>query len=129
MLWVNLVMDTLGALALATEPPAFDILDRQPYNKNDPIVSKVMWRNVFGHAIIQIIILTYVLFAGQGWLCKDYSTKCLQYSPNDNTVCLQYNPYYADTLYQNSKTIQFWKDLNLTADKFNKTLLDDLTCD
>lgn len=52
MLWVNLVMDTLGALALATEPPAFDILERQPYNKNDPIVSKVMWRNVFGHAII-----------------------------------------------------------------------------
>ena len=30
MLWVNLVMDTLGALALSTEPPAADILDRPP---------------------------------------------------------------------------------------------------
>lgn len=30
MLWVNLIMDTLAALALASEPPDADILDRQP---------------------------------------------------------------------------------------------------
>lgn len=35
MLWVNLVMDTLGALALSTEPPADDILERQPENKDN----------------------------------------------------------------------------------------------
>lgn len=51
MLWVNLIMDTLGALALATEPPSEEILNREPYAKDDPIVTKVMWRNVFGHAI------------------------------------------------------------------------------
>jgi len=39
MLWVNLVMDTLGALALATEPPATDILERMPYKKDNPIVT------------------------------------------------------------------------------------------
>jgi Ca2+ transporting ATPase len=52
MLWVNLVMDTLGALALATEPPVRNILERMPYKKDDPIVTDVMWRNVFGHAIL-----------------------------------------------------------------------------
>ena len=51
MLWVNLVMDTFGALALATESPVDDILKRQPYAKTDPIVNQIMWRNVFGHAI------------------------------------------------------------------------------
>jgi Ca2+ transporting ATPase len=50
LLWVNLVMDTLGALALATEPPSVDILDRPPYDKNNAIVTEQMWRNVFGHA-------------------------------------------------------------------------------
>jgi len=50
MLWVNLIMDTLGALALATEPPSSSILKRKPYPKDDPIVTKIMWRNVFGHA-------------------------------------------------------------------------------
>jgi len=50
MLWVNLIMDTLGALALATEPPSDEILLRQPYKKDNPIVTDIMWRNVFGHA-------------------------------------------------------------------------------
>ena len=31
MLWVNLIMDTLGALALGTEAPTPDLLDRKPY--------------------------------------------------------------------------------------------------
>ncbi|MFN7881015.1 MAG: cation transporting ATPase C-terminal domain-containing protein [bacterium] len=51
MLWVNLIMDTLGALALATEPPADEILKRKPYKKDNPIVTENMWRNIFGHAV------------------------------------------------------------------------------
>lgn len=39
MLWVNLIMDTFAALALATEPPPIDILTRKPYNKSDPIIT------------------------------------------------------------------------------------------
>lgn len=62
MLWVNLVMDTFGALALATEPPMEDILRRAPYKKSASIVSEVMWRNIFGHAIYQILILALVIF-------------------------------------------------------------------
>ena len=62
MLWVNLIMDTFAALALATEPPAEDILKRQPYDKDAPIVTEVMWRNVFGHSVYQICVLIVVLF-------------------------------------------------------------------
>lgn len=51
MLWVNLVMDTFGALALATEPPSDEILNRKPAPKSESIMNQVMWRNVFGHAI------------------------------------------------------------------------------
>lgn len=62
MLWVNLIMDTLAALALATEPPQEDILNRQPYHKDAPIVTEVMWRNVFGHAIYQMFIIIVIIF-------------------------------------------------------------------
>eukprot|EP01035_Chromulina_nebulosa_P019011 gene19011-24830_t len=34
MLWVNLIMDTLGALALGTEPPSGTLLERHPYKRN-----------------------------------------------------------------------------------------------
>ena len=47
MLWVNLVMDTLGALALATEPPNPAMLERRPYKRDAPLVSRPMWRNIF----------------------------------------------------------------------------------
>jgi magnesium-transporting ATPase (P-type) len=33
MLWVNLIMDTLAALALATEPPNDELLTRKPYSR------------------------------------------------------------------------------------------------
>jgi magnesium-transporting ATPase (P-type) len=33
MLWVNLIMDTLAALALATEPPTPELLKRKPYGR------------------------------------------------------------------------------------------------
>ena len=69
MLWVNLIMDTLGALALATEPPQEEILNRPPYAKDNAIVTDIMWRNVFGHAIYQIVILMTIVFVGPGWLC------------------------------------------------------------
>lgn len=48
MLWVNLIMDTCAALALATEPPSDDLLDQPPYSRNELIVTPVMWRNIVG---------------------------------------------------------------------------------
>merc|ERR1712072_1483474 len=77
MLWVNMIMGTFAALALATEPPDSDILERRPYHKDAPIVTDVMWRNVHGHAIYQIIVICVVIFVGQGLLCEsNYDNEC-----------------------------------------------------
>jgi calcium-translocating P-type ATPase len=48
MLWVNLIMDTFAALALATEPPHDSLMDRHPSSKDERIVNSVMWRNIMG---------------------------------------------------------------------------------
>ena len=77
MLWVNMIMDTFAALALATEPPDEDILERRPYHKDAPIVTDVMWRNVHGHAVYQIIVICVVIFVGQNLLCEsNYDREC-----------------------------------------------------
>lgn len=65
MLWVNLIMDTCGALALATEPPAEDILNHPPYKRTERIVTPTMWRNILGQALFQITILVVMLFGGK----------------------------------------------------------------
>jgi magnesium-transporting ATPase (P-type) len=46
MLWVNLIMDTMGALALGTEQPTMKLLDRQPYKLEASLISRPMWRNI-----------------------------------------------------------------------------------
>jgi Ca2+-transporting ATPase len=39
LLWVNLIMDTFAALALATDPPTEEILDRPPQGKDKPLIT------------------------------------------------------------------------------------------
>uniref|UniRef100_A0A0K0EKG1 Calcium-transporting ATPase n=1 Tax=Strongyloides stercoralis TaxID=6248 RepID=A0A0K0EKG1_STRER len=62
MLWVNLIMDTLASLALATEYPTEDLLDRKPYGRTKSLISRTMVKNIVGHAIYQLIILFLLLF-------------------------------------------------------------------
>eukprot|EP00698_Gefionella_okellyi_P009110 TRINITY_DN228_c0_g1_i2.p1 TRINITY_DN228_c0_g1~~TRINITY_DN228_c0_g1_i2.p1 ORF type:complete len:1069 (-),score=229.14 TRINITY_DN228_c0_g1_i2:344-3310(-) len=65
LLWVNLIMDTLAALALGTEEPDESVLKRKPYGRTQPLINSLMWRHILGHAIFQAIILFGILYLGQ----------------------------------------------------------------
>ena len=41
LLWVNVIMDTAAALALATEPPGANLLDYPPQGKDEPLITAV----------------------------------------------------------------------------------------
>jgi Ca2+ transporting ATPase len=64
MLWVNLVMDTLGSLALATETPSKSLLKRKPYGRDMPIVSPTILKNIVGHGIYQLTIIFCLVWLG-----------------------------------------------------------------
>jgi len=64
MLWINLIMDTLASLALATEQPTEDLLKREPYGRDQPLLSKIMWRNIIAHACYQLLVTFTILFVG-----------------------------------------------------------------
>ncbi|KAG6523330.1 calcium-transporting ATPase 10, plasma membrane-type-like [Zingiber officinale] len=57
LLWVNMIMDTLGALALATEPPNDDLMRRTPVGRTGKFITNTMWRNILGQSIYQFIIM------------------------------------------------------------------------
>jgi Ca2+-transporting ATPase len=63
LLWVNLIMDTMAALALATDPPTRSILDRKPDPKSAPLITLTMWKMIIGQAIYQLVI-TFLLYFG-----------------------------------------------------------------
>ncbi|CAH8509078.1 unnamed protein product [Schistosoma turkestanicum] len=62
MLWVNLIMDTLASLALATEQPSIELLDRAPYGRTQPLISRQMAKNILGHSLYQLGIIFFLLF-------------------------------------------------------------------
>jgi len=64
LLWVNLIMDTMAALALATDSPTNELLNRPPYGKNDDLITKDMWFHIIGQAIFQLIVNLTVLYFG-----------------------------------------------------------------
>ncbi|KAI4719884.1 calcium-translocating P-type ATPase [Aureobasidium sp. EXF-10727] len=64
LLWVNLIMDTFAALALATDPPTRNIINRKPAPKSAPLITVNMWKMIIGQAIYQLIV-TYILYFGQ----------------------------------------------------------------
>jgi Ca2+ transporting ATPase len=67
MLWVNLIMDTLASLALATDRPTNDLLKRKPRGRSYPLISRRMAKNILGHAVYQLAVVLFLLFAGQNF--------------------------------------------------------------
>ncbi|PMD42124.1 calcium-translocating P-type ATPase [Hyaloscypha variabilis F] len=64
LLWVNLIMDTFAALALATDPPPPSILDRKPEPRSTPLITLKMWKMIIGQSIYQLAVTLALNFAG-----------------------------------------------------------------
>ncbi|KAG2373545.1 hypothetical protein C9374_012052 [Naegleria lovaniensis] len=63
MLWINLIMDTFAALALATEPPIPELLDRKPYGRKESLITPRMWVFLLGQSVFQLTVL-FTLYYG-----------------------------------------------------------------
>lgn len=67
-----------------------------------------MWRNVYGHAIYQMLVLCLVIFLGQGLLVDKYDVKCFERDGEGNCATGTLNPFYASTPYFELTTINYW---------------------
>ena len=71
MLWVNLIMDSLGSLALATEPPYEELLQREPTKRNESIINGRMWKHIIIQSLCQIILLVILYFLAPEFVKED----------------------------------------------------------
>ncbi|XP_058860825.1 plasma membrane calcium-transporting ATPase 3-like isoform X4 [Acipenser ruthenus] len=93
MLWVNLIMDTLASLALATEPPTESLLLRRPYGRNKPLISRTMMKNILGHAVYQLTIIFTLLFAGEKFFDIDSGRNAPLHSPPSEHYTIVFNTF------------------------------------
>ncbi len=54
-MWINLIQDSLAALALATEKPTDALLNEKPPGRIERLITPVMWRNMFCNTMFQVL--------------------------------------------------------------------------
>jgi len=85
LLWINMVMDSLAAIGLATEPPHPDKLKDKRVRKHDRIFTMEMWRNILGQVVFQLVVMIILLYATPAMFnmrYNMYNTPSMVSSPN-----------------------------------------------
>ncbi|XP_071518783.1 plasma membrane calcium-transporting ATPase 2 isoform X3 [Panulirus ornatus] len=99
MLWVNLIMDTLASLALATEAPTPDLLLRKPYGRTKPLISRTMMKNILGQAVYMILVIFVLLFYGDKLLDIDSGRYADIRDPPSQHFTIIFNTFVMMTLF------------------------------
>lgn len=118
MLWVNLIMDTFGAMALASLPPSPSVMCDKPRNRNAFILTRSMYANVLGVGFAFFLMLLGLL-----WICQhaeinsitDFFTQSLGES---NHV----TPYEQTLIFSIFVWTHFWYMFNARAFETGKSI-------
>lgn len=62
MLWVNLIMDTFAAMALASLPPDRSVMADKPRPRSEFIINPAMWKSIVGTGVIFFFLLLGLLW-------------------------------------------------------------------
>ncbi|XP_032734217.1 plasma membrane calcium-transporting ATPase 4 isoform X3 [Lontra canadensis] len=122
MLWVNLIMDTFASLALATEPPTESLLKRRPYGRNKPLISRTMMKNILGHAVYQLTVIFFLVFAGERFFDIDSGRKAPLHSPPSQHYTIIFNTFVLMQLFNEINSRKIHGERNVFAGIFRNLI-------
>ncbi|XP_075407303.1 plasma membrane calcium-transporting ATPase 1 [Tenrec ecaudatus] len=122
MLWVNLIMDTLASLALATEPPTESLLLRKPYGRNKPLISRTMMKNILGHAFYQLVVVFTLLFAGERFFDIDNGRNAPLHAPPSEHYTIVFNTFVLMQLFNEINARKIHGERNVFEGIFNNAI-------
>lgn len=113
MLWVNLIMDTFAALALASLPPQSEVMYERPRSSSDSIISSSMCASIVGVGLVFLILLVDLLFFFQ-YFCVDSIDALLTLRFHSNGVG-ELTTYELSLFFTVFVMLQFWNMFNARA--------------
>ncbi|CAI2351891.1 unnamed protein product [Caenorhabditis sp. 36 PRJEB53466] len=99
MLWINLIMDTLASLALATEQPTDELLNRKPYGRKKSLISRTMVKNILCHAVYQLVIIFTIFFYGDSIFGIKTGLYAPLFAPPSQHFTLVFNAFVMMTVF------------------------------
>lgn len=117
MLWVNLIMDTFAAMALASLPPSHAVMREKPRKRTDFIINRPMWKSIIGVGGFFFALLFVLLW----WLESHQVTGIIQMftAPAGETMIdgmpEALTPYELSLFFTIFVFLQFWNMFNARA--------------
>ncbi|CAD6190771.1 unnamed protein product [Caenorhabditis auriculariae] len=122
MLWVNLIMDTLASLALATEMPTMELLKRKPYGRTSPLISRTMSKNILGHALYQLVVLFVLIFYGENLFGIPSGRWAPLHSPPSVHFTIVFNTFVMMTLFNEINARKIHGERNIFVGLFSNPI-------
>lgn len=119
MLWVNLIMDTFAALALASLPPDEKVMKEKPRKPKDFIITKPMMLSIVGKGLFFVFLLfgllQYFKYEDISGLSEfnasDFFYNILRFTPVEQAL----SPYELAIFFTTFVMLQFWNMFNVKA--------------
>jgi Ca2+-transporting ATPase len=117
MLWVNLIMDTFAAIALASLPPTYAVMNEKPRNVSDRIINKSMAINIFGvGGFFTLLLLGILLIMQHANITSMVDLLSFSWGPYNGL-----NAYELSLFFTLFVMLQFWNMFNAKAFMTGKT--------
>jgi len=111
MLWVNLIMDTFAAIALASLPPSPEVMLEKPRRLTESIISREMAWSIFGVGGLFTVLLTALLLFLEHADIRSVSDLLTEhYGAYDGL-----SPYELTLFFTTFVMLQFWNMFNAKA--------------
>ena len=108
MLWINLIMDSLGSLALATEPPYEELLHREPTRKEESIINGKMWKHIIIQSLVELVLLIMLYLFAPKFIEEDDVVRLAENRIIER--CYDHYPGNTDTKYIIFGTSTKWEE-------------------
>ncbi|MDR1936865.1 MAG: calcium-translocating P-type ATPase, PMCA-type [Tannerellaceae bacterium] len=132
MLWVNLIMDTFAALALASLPPNEKVMKDKPRKTTDHIINRTMAKSILSVGLLFVVLLfgliQYFKQADITSLCQ-FNLRDFGYSFFNFNGGSGLTPYELSLFFTVFVMLQFWNMFNAKAFMTGKSAFHSLnTC-
>ncbi len=112
MLWVNLIMDTFAAMALASLPPNERVMQSKPRNRKDFIITKSVRNGILGTGAAFFVILIGLFYIFQHY---DITTLAEILRFEGYVATAHITPYEESLFFTIFVMLQFWNMFNAKA--------------
>ena len=128
MLWVNLIMDTFAAMALASLPPSPDVMQSRPRRREDFIITRPMWQGILGMGLFFTALLLGLIYVFRhASLGTVGAESLLQFTWTDTAN--EISRYEGSVFFTLFVLLQFWNMFNAKAFLTGRSAFHDLRAD